>query len=503
MPAIMSANSVSPTSADPHFDVAVIGGGIHGVSMACEAASRGLKVVLLQGQDIASGASSATSTMLSGDLRKVEQFAWSQVRRNLAEQALMLKRAPHLVRVHRYSVISDSSVRSELRLKSLLWIYRHLRKTPLAFPADRRRSEAPQHRLKIPDNATYQYKDCAGLDYRLVLCTALQAKSWGAEIYPRHRVIAAQRLRKHWQLTVQPQQGAAAFTITAGCVINSCGWLANDLLNRVLKCPSRCQARPVNAGHLIVRKTWRGDQGYVLQAPDKRFVYATPLLGKYLLIGPTLAHEGEMKKAATDALLALYNRHFDEPLNRTDILHERWAKHAVLDDPSSGSSQLGEVILDLNNPYNAAPLLNVFGINLVTHRLLSERGLDILRPFTRKRVNPALKKQSLPGGDASSRVPGGLSAELQQAYPGLNEHLINRLTVTYGTLSFQILGERKSTQDLGQDFGHHLHEAEVRYLQEHEWAVSAEDILWRRTQLGIKFTASETENLQAWLDTQA
>ncbi len=486
---------------DSHVDVAVIGGGIHGVSMACEAASRGLKVVLLQGQDIASGASSATSTMLSGNLRKVEQFAWSQVRHNLAEQHLMRKRAPHLIHPRHYTVIGDSAIRSDLRLKSLLWVYRHLQTQRLEIPVDRRRPEAPQHRLKMPANPVYTYEDCAGLDYRLVLCTALQAKSWGAHIYTRHKVTAAQRLRNHWLLTVQPQGGSAAFTITAGCVINSCGWLANDLLNRVLKCPSRCRAKPVHAGHLIVRKPWRGDQGYVLQAPDKRFVYVTPLLGKYLLIGPSLAHEQETRREATESLLALYNQHFEDPLTPADILHERWARHAVFDDPSrdNNGSQLGDAILDLNAPYHCAPLLNVFGINLTMHRLLSERGLDILRPFTDKSVNPALKKQKLPGGDTDAGVGDSLSTALRRAYPNLNEHLINRLALTYGTLSYQILGERRSMQDLGQDFGHHLHEAEVRYLQDHEWAITAEDILWRRTQLGIQFTASETENLQKWL----
>jgi glycerol-3-phosphate dehydrogenase len=492
---------MSANLSDSHVDVAVIGGGIHGVSMACEAASRGLKVVLLQGQDIASGASSATSTMLSGNLRKVEQFAWSQVRHNLAEQHLMLERAPHLVHPRHYTVIGDSAIRSDLRLKSLLWVYRHLQKERLKVLTDRRRPEAPQQRLKVPANPVYTYQDCSGLDYRLVIGTALQAKSWGADIYTRHKVTAAQRLSKHWLLTVQPQSGSAPFTITASCVINSCGWLANDLLNRVLKCPSRCQTKPVHAGHLIVRKPWRGDQGYVLQAPDKRFVYVTPLLGKYLLIGPSLAHERETRQEATESLLALYNRHFNDPLSSADILHERWARHAVFDDPSrdNNGNQLGEAILDLNYPYHSAPLLNVFGINLTMHRLLSERGLDILRPFTGKKANPALKKQKLPGGDNNMGSRGGLSMELRRAYPSLNEHLLSRLALTYGTLSYQILGERQSMQDLGQDFGHHLHEAEIRYLQDHEWAVSAEDILWRRTQLGIQFTTAEIDNLRQWL----
>lgn len=492
---------MSTHSPDSHFDVAVIGGGIHGVSMACEAASRGLNVILLQGQDIASGASSATSTMLSGGLRKLEQLAVGQVRRNLIEQAIMLQRAPHLIRRRRYTIVEDPQVRSSLRLRAILWMYRRLQQVPRNQDGDRRQSNAPQHPLKEPANPIYEYDDCSGLDYRLTVCTALQARNWGADIRPRHRVVAAQRQAKRWLLTVQPQF-AQTFNITATSVINSCGWLANDLLDNVLKWPSRCRATPVNVGYVIVRKTYPGDQGYVLQAADKGLIYATPLLEKYLVIGPVLATNAESKTDATAKLIALYNRHFNEPLTQSDLMHERWAKHALFEDPGTDMTpQLAEAVLDLNNPYGGAPLLNVFGIDFVMHRLLSERGLDILQPFTGRRVNPALRNQALPGGDIAPAVPGGLAVELKRSYPELNPHLLKRLALTYGTLAYQVLGERHQMQELGQDFGRHLYQAEVAYLQKHEWAVTAEDILWRRTQLGIKFTKAEADALQNWLDT--
>lgn len=478
-------------------DLLIIGGGINGTAIACEAASRGLNTLLAEARDISGGASSSTTGLLSAGLRQLETLDWDSVKRALNEQALLRERAPHLIHCREFHIAPNPGVRSNRRIKAGLYLYNLIQSTEVQQPLA---VNTPELYLKPAFNNTLTFNDCTVSDTRLTLSNALLARDLGADIRTRHKVVEARRQGGVWQVRLQPGHCAQTESVQAKALINAGGWHVNDILHNTLHLKTRCSARLLRGDHIVIRKPYAGQQAYVLQAENKRLIYLLPYTDDFAVLGATQTPMSEDKNHSTQQLLDIYNHYFYQPIKESDIVHHYSGVHALYDDPTCRDADKSpDYLLDLNCPDGNAPLLSVFGGWLTTHRLLAEQALDILQPYTRAPINRDLKHTLLPGGEIAEGNPKAFVDELQQAYPHLDKTLLQRLGDNYGTLSYQILGDSQYTKDLGHHFGCGLYGAEVRYLCHNEWAQTAEDILWRRTKLGLRMSDAEKAQLAEWL----
>lgn len=499
-------------------DVFIIGGGIAGLACAAEAASRGCSVVLCEAEDLASGASSHTSCLLSGDLRALEQMELDGVKQALNEQACLWRKAPHLITPSLISIPNNPSIRSRRRVRWGLSMYRLMQDNELLGC--------------VPTSSTQEnsddniYVDCIVQDHRLALATAISAADLGAHIATRHTVTRAHRADGHWQIHVE--SGSRYYHLTANVLVNASGADMNHCLNKVIENDSRCQAKRIREDHIIIKRptgllsesttkiTEKISTVERLQHPNKQLINVTPYGNQHYLIGPyasvdqqTVADDApttpkvqglEPLNTATIELIELFNHyHPHTPITTADVVKQQTAYRIHCNDMSSHQhTDSQRYILDLDCPQGHSPLLNIFSGQLTTHRLLAEQALDILKPYTGASRNPSFKTLALPGGDMNGCM-NDFEAELQLAYPSLNPALLSRYAHTYGTLSYRLLEGVNSVRDMGRYFGGSLYSREVRYLCEHEWAESAEDILWRRTKLGLTMPKEAIEDLQMFL----
>lgn len=478
-------------------DILIIGGGINGTAIACEAASRGLKTYLAEARDISGGASSSTTGLLSAGLRQLETLEWDCVKRALNEQALILERAPHLVQSREFFIPPNPAIRSNRRIKTGLYLYDLIQSSEVqhCLPVD-----TPELYLKPEYQAVHRFVDCTVNDTRLTISNALLAKELGAEIQTRHEVIDAKHQNDGWLVTVQPNHQVQTITVRTKVLVNAGGWHVNNILNNTLQLKSRCNARLLRGDHIVIPKPYAGEQGYILQAENRRLIYLVPYADDYAVLGATQTPMEEDKNNTTQQLIDIYNQYFHHPIKESDIVNHYSGVHAVYDDATcQDSDKSPDYLLDLHRPDGTTPLLTVFGGWLTTNRLLAEQALDILQPYTGAAINRELKHTVLPGGEIAEGNREAFLNELQRDYPRLDSALLRRLAHTYGTLAFHILGDAKTTEDLGQHFGCGLYGAEVRYLCHNEWAQTADDILWRRTKLGLVMSENEKGALTEWM----
>jgi glycerol-3-phosphate dehydrogenase len=499
---IMSEAPIPVEAQAPVYDIAIVGGGIHGLTLACEAAALGLKTIVFEAGDIASGASSATSGLFSGDIRQLENLALETVRNNLQEQALACKRAPHLVRPRLFALLDNLDVRSHRRVRTGCFLYRRMQ--PLKISRDD--YHCPRAFLTKPflsdtGNSIHVYTDCLLNGSRYTVSQALAAKAHGAVILPRHRLTQAARLseKKHWLLQVEnPDKHPLSFH--ANILVNAAGEAASHLLQEAIQRPSRCQVKRFGGSTLVVRKPEWPRQCFTLQSLDGRLVTVTPYHHQCFLIGSSQSPALEPCPQQEQQLIDLVNHHFQNKLSADDIVHRHWGIRAIYDDPTCCDTQKSrQYFLDLDCPDGHTPLLNIFGGSLAGHRRLAIQALRILQPYSDKTPNQQQAELPLPGGDI---IDGDIEAfidELHHSYPLLPIDLIQRLANNYGSLSYRVLQDAKRLGDLGHHFGHRLYEQEVRYLCEEEWANSSDDILYRRTHLGLVFSEEEKAALQEWL----
>lgn len=478
------------------YDIAVVGGGLHGVSIAAEAASRGLSVVLLQGNDLASGPTGSMRSILRGGLRKLEQLQIATVNQNLYEIALLKTKVPHLLRFHKFRIHANPQLRSNTRIQRGLKIYQWLQTRQL------KKAGIDEHIDQHTARQLYYY-DYQLSNARLILTLALQAKKFGASIRPRQRVVTCQRHANYWMLEIENTLARECYSLKANILINCCGWLASSFLKDVVRVPTRCCAQISHYAQLVVRKPSPFAEGQVFQMPDGKLLYAHNLDEQHFILGPLFAKENteHAKNTAIEQAMQIWNSSTGTVISLADIVYSNWTSRAKPEDPLSNNGGIyRECLLDLNNPGKAAPLLNVFGMQTVRHRLIAEQAIEILQAFTETGKNPLYETLILPGGD----LPEGMNAFIhnwKQQLPGTQHALVERLINAYGSLSAGLLEDLLNGEQ-GQDFGHGLYESELRYLLENEWASCAEDILWRRSNLGLFFDESQTRVLESWIRQQ-
>ncbi len=497
---------------DGIYDLGVIGGGINGCGIARDAAGRGLSVFLCEMADLGCGTSSRSTKLIHGGLRYLEHFDFRLVRESLTEREVLWRIAPHIVRPMRFVLPHREGLRPAWMLRIGLFLYDHLggrQRLPGTRVLDLSGDVAGQPLLPGAFTTGFEYSDCWVDDARLVVLNARDAVDRGAVIRTRTAAHSAAREGDHWRVTVEDAVTGARQTIAARALVNASGpWVEEVLLTR-LGSSSRGRVRLVEGAHIVVPKLFDHDRAYLFQNPDGRVVFAIPYEGEFTLIGTTDRdyHGDPADTAASPEEIAYLcdtaSTAFTRVVRPQDVVWTYSGVRPLFDDGASDAKSASrDYVLELDAAEGAAPLLSIIGGKITTYRRLAEAVLEQLSPHLPWRQGLAAGwtgTVALPGGDFEAGETGALAAKLSRAFAFLSAAHISRLIRAYGTRAWTILGRAKSMQDLGVHFGATLTEAEVRYLVEHEWAHTVEDVAWRRSKLGLHLTKEEFGALDAWL----
>lgn len=485
------------------YDLAVVGGGINGVGIAADAAGRGLSVFLCEKDDLAQHTSSASSKLIHGGLRYLEHYEFRLVREALAEREVLLVKAPHIVRPMRFVLPHRPHLRPAWMIRAGLFLYDHLGKRE-KLPGSRGLKFGAGSPLKADIARGFEYSDCWVDDARLVVLNAMAARENGAHIHTRTRCVSARRSKGLWHIHLERADGTL-LSIRARALVNAAGpWVAKFIKDD-LKQKSPYGIRLIQGSHIIVPRLHDGEHAYILQNEDRRIVFAIPYLERFTLIGTTdREYQGDPAKVAISAeetayLLDVVNRHFKQQISEKDILRTYSGVRPLCDDESDDPSAVTrDYTLSLEAHPGEAPLLSVFGGKLTTYRKLAESALAQLAPFFPNAKPSWTASQPLPGGEQMSS-----QAELAEAlcarFGWLPDSLARRWAGTYGSRTWKMLEGVQNLTDLGDHLGGGLYSREVDYLCRAEWATGLDDILWRRTKLGLFMTPGQQERLAQYL----
>ncbi len=489
------------------YDLFVIGGGINGTGIAADAASRGLRVMLCEQHDLGSATSSSSSKLIHGGLRYLEHYDFRLVREALAERETLLRIAPHLVRPLRFTLPHLPHLRPGWMIRSGLFLYDHLapRETLAATRHIQFDGKGP---LKPEIEKGYRYSDCWVDDARLVIMNAQSARNHQARIARDTRCVEANRLvgQALWKITLERTVTGGREIVYAKALVNAAGPWVTRIFERTDALPSPHQIRLIKGSHIVVPKWLDGDEAYILQNTDKRVVFVLPFEDQFSLIGTTdKEFSGDPSTAHIDDdeiayLLDVVNRHFRHQINASDIVHTYSGVRPLLDDESSDPSAITrDYTLVRQGSVGEAPMLSVFGGKITTYRKLSEAAVEQLRDlFPTLKASPTANTP-LPGATRYLNTLAALTDCLETLYPQLPQRYIHRLARSYGISAIHFLGNKQSQDELGECFGDTLYEVEVKYLITQEWARTADDILWRRSKLGLKLNDTQVTHLQQWL----
>jgi len=480
------------------YDLAIVGGGINGAGIAADAAGRGLSVVLFEKGDLASGTSSASSKLIHGGLRYLELGELRLVRSALREREVLLARAPHLVHPMRFVIPHVTSMRPRALMRLGLFLYDHLaarRRIPASGAVDLARDPAGRP-LRPVFRDGYSYYDCQVDDARLVVLVALDAAERGTAIHTHAPVKHLARRGEVWEVTVETAAGAT--TVAARALVNAAGPWCAEVATLAGAGDHAPALRLVRGTHIVVPRIAGAESAYLLQNPDGRIVFALPFEGRFTLIGTTdvavsSPAEGFVPSAdEVDYLLGTAARFFcDAPAHDAIVWRFAGVRPLVEDGSARASAVSRDYRLDLVAPEGAPPLLNIVGGKITTFRTLAEAALSRLAPFF-PNMGPAwTARASLPGGDFGVEGFASYCDGFVRGHPRIARGMLLRLAALYGTRAERVLGDAGTDADLGEVIGGGLTAREVVYLRNHEWARTAEDVLWRRTKAGLHFGAGE------------
>ncbi|MBJ9985384.1 glycerol-3-phosphate dehydrogenase [Acinetobacter sp. S40] len=486
----------------PFYDLAVIGGGINGVGIANDAAGRGLSVFLCEKDDFASHTSSASSKLIHGGLRYLEHFEFRLVREALAEREILMAKAPHIIRPLRFVLPHRPHLRPAWLIRSGLFLYDYLGKRE-KLPASKRLVLDHHGPLKHDIVLGFEYSDCAVDDARLVILNAIQAREKGAELQIRTECIAAEVIDGIWLLTLRQQQ--TQYQIRTKALINAAGPWVEHFIKETLKLNSPYKIRQIQGSHLIVPKLYEGDYAYILQNEDRRIVFTIPYLHEYTLIGTTdQIYQGDLEQVEITSneieyLLAVVNLHFEQSITQADIIETFSGVRPLCDDESDQPSAVTrDYTLAMTTLNGSPPLLSIFGGKLTTYRKLAEAALDELSPYFSEMQTQWTEHEPLPGGEHFKGLDS-LIRGIQLRIKNIPTEIATRWASSYGTRVWQLLRGVDSLDDFGIYFEHSLYQLEVDYLIKVEWAQSVDDILWRRSKLGLKFDKTQVMVLDNYL----
>ncbi|MBU2655148.1 glycerol-3-phosphate dehydrogenase [Acidomonas methanolica] len=486
------------------FDLLVVGGGVNGCGIARDAAGRGARVLLVEKDDLAGHTSSASTKLIHGGLRYLEHYAFRLVRESLIERERLLAIAPHIIWPMRFVLPHSKLVRPAWMLRAGLFLYDHLCPN-MTLPRTRRlnlRRNPVGAPLKDSFTLGFAYSDGWVQDSRLVVLNAMDAAARGATVLTRTRLVSATRGPQTWEAVLTDTETGETRTVTARAMVNAAGpWVA-ELLAERLHVPSRSAVRLIKGSHIVVPRLFDGQQAYILQNPDKRIVFVIPYETAFTLIGTTdVPYEQdpdhvEITAEETRYLCDSVNRYFDRQVSPDDVVWSYAGVRPLYDDHSGDASAVTrDYVLDLDT--EAAPILSVFGGKITTFRKLAEHALEKLQPHVAALAGQPgwTDTQPLPGGAFARDEFKALVQRLQDQAPHLDTYTAWRLVRNYGTRAFTIA--TPDAQAMGERFGATLTAREVDYLLEHEWARSAEDVLWRRSRLGLSMPDEAAARLRS------
>ena len=490
------------------YDIAVIGGGINGCGIARDAAGRGLSVLLAEKDDLAGATSSSSTKLIHGGLRYLEHYEFSLVREALQEREVLLAMAPHIIWPMRFILPHHSGLRPAWLIRLGLFLYDHIggrRRLPAStsLKLAQRPEGAP---LQSQYKSAFEYSDCWVDDARLVVLNAVDAAARGADVRVRTEMISAERTNGHWRLVLRNSLTGAEETVEARRLVNAAGpWVA-DVLTRRVRSNREASIRLVRGSHIVVPRMFDHDKAYIFQNTDQRVVFAIPYEDEYTLIGTTDVDVGEDPEAAqiSDAevtyLCTAVNDYFARPISADDVVWTYSGIRPLFDDGEAAAQETTrDYVLELEGKGNEAALLNIYGGKITTYRRLAEEAVGMItKNLTMARAGWT-EGEALPGGDFPIEGGDDLKRRLIDACPALSADTAARLVRTYGTVAAKFLDGAADETGLGRHFGGGLYEREVRHLMENEWAVTVEDIVWRRTKLGLRLTNEQQRELGAWV----
>ncbi|MFQ5347327.1 MAG: glycerol-3-phosphate dehydrogenase [Rhodothalassiaceae bacterium] len=489
-------------------DLFVIGGGVNGTAIARDAAGRGLSVMLCEKGDLAAATSSASTKLIHGGLRYLEYGEFRLVREALIEREVLLRAAPHIIRPLRLVLPRGRGARPAWMIRLGLFLYDHLGGRKL-LPASRAvRLDRDPRGAALADGIRrgFVFSDCRVDDARLVVLYAVDAAERGAVIRTRTTVEGAVRRGRSWRISIRDAAGRQE-TVTARALVNATGpWVSRvrDHIEGVG--PRQAALRLVKGSHIVTRRLYEGDHAYILQNTDRRVVFAIPYEGAFTLIGTTdipcdePPEHPSVSAGEIDYLCRAVNRWLRRAIGPQDIVWSYAGVRPLYDDQAADASAVTrDYVLRIDATGGAAPLLSVFGGKITTSRRLAEHGLDLLLRACGMTAPAWTATATLPGGDIAGADLDALIAVLRPQYPWLEGRVLRRLAHAYGTRVRHILGQARRRRDLGEDFGCGLSEAELDYLVSTEWARTAEDVLWRRSKLGLHLTPAEVGRVDKWM----
>ncbi len=491
------------------FDVLVVGGGINGAGIARDLAGRGQRVLLCERDDLASHTSGSSTKLIHGGLRYLEYYEFGMVRKSLAERELLLRSAPHIMWPMRFVMPHNPTMRPAWMIRAGLFLYDHLARREVLPGSNAMdlRGNAIGAPLKKTFTKGFVYSDGWVDDSRLVVLNAVDAAEHGATVLTRCACVDAVRGPTQWRLTLRGEGGSTR-TVTARALVNAAGPWAAQFLSEHAHVPQHKSLRLVKGSHIVVRKIFDHDHAYIFQNPDKRIIFGIPFQGEFTLIGTTdVEHRGPIGQARIDEAEIAYlceqaSRYFERPVVPADVVWSYSGVRPLLDDGSGDASAVTrDYFLDLDT--QQAPMLTVGGGKITAFRKLAEEAVDLLAaPIGLQR--PAWTERAfLPGGDLKAWIGAAQRPDtdferfvqaLVARHPKLAPALLRRLARGYGARVDLVLG----SGDIGAEVAPGLFEAELNYLHDHEWAGCADDVLWRRTKLGLFLDAAQREKVAAW-----
>ena len=511
------------------LDLLIVGGGINGCGIARDAAGRGLSVAVVEMNDLASATSSASTKLFHGGLRYLEYFEFRLVREALIERETLLRAMPHISWPMRFVLPYHKDMRfdSDTPTSKLLgvfmpwtkgrrpaWLirlglfmYDHLggRKilpgTKTLDLSGSREGRPLQERF----TKAYEYSDCWVEDSRLVVLNARDAEARGAQIKTRTKVISAANENGHWRVETRDTENGELQTFHARMLVNAGGPWVGDIIQSKVRLNSREGVRLVRGSHIVTRRLYDHDKCYFFQGTDGRIIFAIPYETDFTLIGTTDAEHSDpsVKPECTpeeqDYLLDFASQYFKQPLSRDDVVWTYSGVRPLYDDgASSATAATRDYTLKVDTSAGA-PVLNIFGGKITTYRRLAESALDKITAQLAVNKGRWTAGVPLPGGDFPVDGVSGLIDDLKARYPFLSDFWAKRLVRAYGTEAADVLGDATDATDLGRDFGATLTETEVNWLMTHEYARTAEDVLWRRNKLGLRLNSDQSRALDDWM----
>ena len=501
---------ISPKSSEHAeiYDLFIVGGGVNGAGIAADAQGRGLKVMLCEQNDLAQATSSASSKLIHGGLRYLEHYEFRLVREALAEREVLLKNAPHLIKPLRFILPHRPHLRPAWMIRIGLFLYDHL-STRNQLPGSKGVklfADDDSNPLNNSIEYGFMYSDCRVDDSRLVVANAMSAEENGAKILTRTRCQSAYRKDGLWHVSMEDIDTGKITYCRARGLVNASGPWAQKFIETKLRAKSPRGVRLIKGSHFVVPKMYDGDQAYILQNEDQRIVFVIPYNNDFTMVGTTdKEYKGDPKDVAMDSeerdyLLDIVNKHFEKQISADDIVWDWSGVRPLCDDESSSPSAITrDYTLELEtDDHDKAPLLSIFGGKITTYRKLAEAAVATLEPFYPQMGKAWTREAPLPGGDIDIDFAQWMET-IRKSYPWLSDRHLERVCNAYGSRVHQALGGAQCEKDLGEHFGADLYAREVDYLIREEWARSAEDIIWRRSKLGLYLDKDQVQHLEDYV----